>query len=573
MVLDDLHSSMAWVRSEVAKMEIRWSRNARADGSHMPGVLGSRESAPVRPSVTGDATDGPRFGHRDDFYHRDSGPWHPGANVRYPVTGMYSPHSSQPFSFHHPGSGGFHEVSRQMGNLPKLNFPLFDGTNPKLWQSKCEKYFHMYATEASMWVEVAIMHFEGVADRWLQSIEPQIASMSWCQFCQYIQDRFGREQHELVIRKLFHIRQISTVQDYVDRFCELIDLLVTYEHTTDPLYYTMKFIDGLHDNIKSVVLVQRPGNLDTACALALLQEEVESSRRQDLGRGDPHYPAWGPSKQAAAVNHRLGKAPIDSSKWTNPTPASSVDSKVASLRAYRRARGLCHFCAKKWSKGHKCAETVQLHDVQELWEMLSSDQPESEAEFVDSAEQFMILLSTEAASTKTTSKSFRLRGQLQGIDVVILLDSGSSHCFLSANHTSALSGLARLDTPLSVTMANGEVVQCTVELPQASWYIHGLEFCYSFKVIPLPYYDVILGMDWLEMFSPMTVDWKHKWLSLPHSGSTVVLQGCQPLVPACTILEIWPVTVTEPALAQLRSIELSLPAPVVQLLRNYESLF
>jgi hypothetical protein len=38
--------------------------------------------------------------------------------------------------------------------------------------------------------------------------------------------------------------------------------------------------------------------------------------------------------------------------------------------------------------------------------MLSSDQPKSEAEFVDFAEQFMILLSIEAASTKTTSKSF-----------------------------------------------------------------------------------------------------------------------------------------------------------------------
>jgi hypothetical protein len=152
------------------------------------------------PIVTRDGADGPRFGHYDDFYHRDSGPWHPGANVRYPVKGMYNPHSSQPFSFHHPGSGGFHEVSRQMGNLPKLNFPSFDGTNPKLWQSKSEKYFNMYATEVNMWVQVATMHFEGVADRWLQSVEPQIASMSWCQFCQSIQDRFGRDQHELVIR-------------------------------------------------------------------------------------------------------------------------------------------------------------------------------------------------------------------------------------------------------------------------------------------------------------------------------------------------------------------------------------
>jgi hypothetical protein len=99
------------------------------------------------------------------------------------------------------------------------------------------------------------MHFEGVAGRWFQSIEPQVSSWSWRQFCHVVHERFGREQHELVIRKLFHIRQTSSVQDYVDRFCELIDVLVTYEHTTDPLYYTMKFIDGLHDDIKSVILV------------------------------------------------------------------------------------------------------------------------------------------------------------------------------------------------------------------------------------------------------------------------------------------------------------------------------
>jgi hypothetical protein len=76
------------------------------------------------------------------------------------------------------------------------------------------------------------------------------------------------------------------VQDCVDHFSELIDLLVTYEHTTDPLYYTMKFIDGLRDDIKSVILVQRPGDLDTACALALLQEEAETSRHRESGRGD-----------------------------------------------------------------------------------------------------------------------------------------------------------------------------------------------------------------------------------------------------------------------------------------------
>jgi hypothetical protein len=35
------------------------------------------------------------------------------------------------------------------------------------------------------------------------------------------------------------------------------------------------------------------------------------------------------------------------------------------------ARGFCRYCAKKWVKGHKCAATVPLHAIQEIWEMLT----------------------------------------------------------------------------------------------------------------------------------------------------------------------------------------------------------
>ena len=73
-----------------------------------------------------------------------------------------------------------------------------------------------------------------------------------------------------MIRQLYHIRQTSIVADYVERFSELVDQLIAYEHSTDPMYYTIRFMDGLHDNIRSIVLVQRPSSLDTAYSLALL---------------------------------------------------------------------------------------------------------------------------------------------------------------------------------------------------------------------------------------------------------------------------------------------------------------
>jgi len=94
-----------------------------------------------------------------------------------------------------------------------------------------------------------------------------------------VRERFCHDQHELLIRQLFHIKQTTSVQEYVDQFVDLIEQLSAYTPNPDTLSYTTRFIDGLCDDIRSVVLVQRPTDLDAACSLALLQEEaVEPTR-------------------------------------------------------------------------------------------------------------------------------------------------------------------------------------------------------------------------------------------------------------------------------------------------------
>jgi hypothetical protein len=85
-----------------------------------------------------------------------------------------------------------------------------------------------------------------------------------------VHDRFGRDQHELLIKQLFHIKQTGSISEYVVEFAQLVDQLAAYTTSTDPLYYTLRFIDGLREDIKSIVLVQCPQDLDTACVLASL---------------------------------------------------------------------------------------------------------------------------------------------------------------------------------------------------------------------------------------------------------------------------------------------------------------
>ncbi|WVZ50531.1 hypothetical protein U9M48_001775 [Paspalum notatum var. saurae] len=48
------------------------------------------------------------------------------------------------------------------------------------------------------------------------------------------------------------------------------------------------------------------------------------------------------------------------------------------------------------------------------------------------------------------------------------------------------------------------------------------------------------GMDWLELFSPMKIHWRQKWMAIPYKGSTAVLQGIMPSLPDQMVLQLCP---------------------------------
>jgi hypothetical protein len=160
------------------------------------------------------------------------------------------------------------------------------------------------------------------------------------------------------------------VSDYVKHFSVLVDQLTAYEAEYNPLYYATRFVDGLRDDIKSIVMIQHPSSLDYACALALGQEEATDSHRKKHYRHSellfnrsvqkPAFPLPPPPKP--------GSVPTEGHRNTEGTQPNAIDDKLRDLKEYRRARGLCDRCADKWSYGHKCASTIQLHALQEFWD-------------------------------------------------------------------------------------------------------------------------------------------------------------------------------------------------------------
>jgi hypothetical protein len=347
------------------------------------------------------------------------------------------------------------------------------------------------------------MHFEGDAARWWQSVESTLATASWDTFCAELHSRFDRDQHELLTRQLFHLRQTSTVSDYVSKFTGLMDGLRSYSTTVDPVYYVTRFIDGLRPDIKAIVIVQRPKTLDAACVLALLQEEaggaVPSVRPMQVSTPKPafknaHPLPSPPPKQDKAV---IGPAA--------PEPTTGNASALAALKSYRRALGLCYKCAAKWSKDHKCAPEV-LHAVHDLWEsLLSADTevPVPTPPNADAPEQLFLALSKAAVSGAPASRTVQFDGYMEHVPVHILVDSGSSSSFLSEDVAKQLSTQTLVAIHSSVQVAGGGLLTSFGILHNLSWTVQGVSFCSSFRVLPLKAYDVILGMDSLEHHSPM----------------------------------------------------------------------
>jgi hypothetical protein len=114
--------------------------------------------------------------------------------------------------------------------------------------------------------------------------------------------------------------------------------LVAYQHSSsDHRYYTTRFVDGLKDEIKSVILIQRPVDLDTACSLALLQEEAETSWRREYRKPDFLFKVK-PSSVATPLP--LPAPPLKQNKEVKPYVGQSADAgvntdnKMAALRAY-----------------------------------------------------------------------------------------------------------------------------------------------------------------------------------------------------------------------------------------------
>jgi hypothetical protein len=129
--------------------------------------------------------------------------------------------------------------------IPNLEFPTFDGSNPRLWIKYCETFFDVCGTDPSVWVRCATMRLVGSAALWYQTMQAAISTMSWETFVTTLCNRFDKDEHNHLIRHFFHIKQTTCVTEYVEQFSDLVHQILAHDPTFPQTIITNHFLDGL----------------------------------------------------------------------------------------------------------------------------------------------------------------------------------------------------------------------------------------------------------------------------------------------------------------------------------------
>lgn len=153
---------------------------------------------------------------------------------------------------------------------------------------------------------------------------------------------------------MFHIRQTSRVEEYVERLSELYDQLTTYEAEPNVVHYVTRFMEELTPSIRLMVGIQQPSDLDSAFALALLYEELGETSTSLGSSGSVSSNRRVAVQMSKVIQFRNAE---DRKQVATVRPIATED-RWSALRAYRKSKGLCFTCGERWAKDHVCKQEV-----------------------------------------------------------------------------------------------------------------------------------------------------------------------------------------------------------------------
>ncbi|XP_010497195.1 PREDICTED: uncharacterized protein LOC104774238, partial [Camelina sativa] len=408
--------------------------------------------------------------------------------------------------------------------------PVFDGSEVYEWLSKVERFFRVGRYSDFDKIDMVALSLEGDVLKWFNWEMNRREFCSWNEFKQRLFLRFAESIEADPGNRLFAIKQTGTVAAYVTEFEDLSAQVPGL----DDSHLEKIFYNGLKQEMKEVIKMKEPKGIDYQKAAVLRMEsssfcqliseknnKTSITSRPFVTRTPQQYTTHKPLIVQAAAGQGA-QTTVNTRPVLPPRQRHTAEELDA-----MRSKGICFKCKGNYTRGHVCPlKALQILTVVEGLELEVMDEewhPEDIGEIIQAPEVRCLSLNSYLGlhSPRTT----KLWGQIGKSKVVVLIDSGASHNFITPTMAARTKLKVYTVSGLDILLGNGVSVQGSGICKQVQFQLGGVAFDSDFIALDLGGVDVILGVQWLETLGRTEVDWKLQEWQFTYKGQLVTLHG------------------------------------------------
>ncbi|KAG6384019.1 hypothetical protein SASPL_156184 [Salvia splendens] len=440
------------------------------------------------------------------------------------------------------------EKPDQGKNKGGLQLPSFDGMDPIGWLARANQQFEITGTATESRVAAAVVAMEGPALYWMTWLRSRKPSLTWKEFSEALVSRFDTRFQGDAFERLADIKQIKGVEDYVNLFVQLSSQV---PGLTDA-HYLGYFMKGLKDPIRGFLRLFRPTELESAMELARDVEDnlaIQGGGRTSLNwnNSTPRRSGWSrsgsmawtdsigrPSQNFTSSNSRPGeKSSMSRASEAMQHPQRPRFTRISSQElAELKAKGLCFRCRKPYSPGHECSlkqlrvmitegEKIDLQQY-EFYQPTGLEEMNEEHEESGEGDVELPLYSMAGIDT---ARTMRLHAKLGEHTIIVLIDSGASHNFISRALVDRLQLQPDREERFGVLLGNGLRQEAEGACRKIEVTLAGCQFLLDCFVFPLGGVDMILGMTWLSTLGEVKHYYDKMIMKFEKEGRCIKLRG------------------------------------------------
>ncbi|WVY94796.1 hypothetical protein V8G54_033884 [Vigna mungo] len=401
----------------------------------------------------------------------------------------------------------------------RVELPPFEGVDPHSWINRVERFFDIQKMAEEDKVELAYISMKGSASYWFKYWREKTKNRTWLGLKAGLINRFGGGFKGTLYEQMATLRQDGTMEEFMRSF----EILLGQTQGLSEELILGFFLAGLREEIKGQVRIQDPQDLMVAIRVARDVEDAINRACRGVwngvkvkhvgtrvsssivrGDGDRSFATRTGGTEGVVLTRREGLTTANNTnaRGNNPAGGENRGRMVRNLPypefLKKREKGRCFRCGGPFAPSHRCSK-------RSLRVLLVAEDEEEEAEENSNLEAKPLELSACSAEGLTPLKTMKLTGLIREKRVVVLIDSGASHNFISRSVVEELE-LRVADTPTyAVSLADVAVVE-------------------DMYVFELGGFDIILGISWLAKLGEIVINWREMSMQYGVKGKKVTIK-------------------------------------------------